>query len=83
MPMDRYMRTVRRPLAQAAVEEPRETVELEVAPVPLSAVNEPQEETSQAPEGTETPVPEEEDGNHKEAVPDPGADFSLAASLIE
>ena len=80
MPMDRYMRAVRRPPVQAAVEDPRKTVQLEVVPVPLSVVNEPQEETSQASEGIETPDPKAE---HKEVVPDPGADFSLAASLIE
>lgn len=80
MPMDRYMRAVRRQLTPVAVEEPRETVELEVAPVPLSAVNGTQGETSQASEGTETPAPEAERG---EVAPDPGVDFSLAASLIE
>lgn len=79
MSMDRYMRAVRRSPAQAAVEEPRETVQLEVAPVPVSVVNEPQGETSQASEGTETSPRKK----RKKAVPDPGADFSLASSLFE
>lgn len=80
MPMDRYMRAVRRQLTPVAVKGSGEAVELEVAPVPLSVVNEPQEETSQASEGIETPAPEAE---REEVAPDLGVDFSLAASLIE
>lgn len=85
MPMDRHMRAIRRadplPLPPlAASEEPREAVELEVVPVPLDEVSEPQEQTSQASEGTETPDPGK---RRKKVVPDPGEDFSFAASLIE